>query len=434
MSPSAASWRAKSGSFFSSPGWKRRFSNSAISPGWSAATTRSASGPTQSDAKCTVRPPEARDSGSTSGRSDCKGSGPFGRPKCDITTGLPPRSMMAARVGASRSIRVASVNLPSLTGTFRSARTRTRLPATLRSSSVWKRGIGEAPLRVGGAFYRCALPHCKCAVRPYLKPAMANTLEKLAFEATQAARIGWFFGHKALVARLTKPAPAPHLHGRPMPDRQKLIADLWRLVERDWHNIEAGIYAPPEDGRGNPFDGLRRAADFFADLRAVETRRHGGAADVLLRDKEAERYPRYYRRMFHFQSDGYLSEASAERYDYQVEVLFGGGASLMRRQALVPLRAALRRHSGGSHFGGSGTARLLDIGCGTGSFLREVKRNFPRLAVTGLDLSEPYLRVARRRLADWSRVTLIPGAAEAIPVPDGEFEIISCIYLFHELP
>ena len=258
---------------------------------------------------------------------------------------------------------------------------------------------------------------------------MANTLEKLAFEATQAARIGWFFGHKALAARLTKPAPAPQLRGRAVPDRQKLIADLWRLVERDWRNIEAGIYAPPEDGRGNPLDGLRRAADFFADLSAVEARRHGSAADVLLCDKEAERYPRYYRRMFHFQSDGYLSEASAERYDYQVEVLFGGGASLMRRQALVPLRAALRRHPGGP-----GRARLLDIGCGTGSFLREVKRNFPRLAVTGVDLSEPYLKVAQRRLADWSRVTLIPGAAEAMPFPDGEYEIVSCIYLFHELP
>jgi ubiquinone/menaquinone biosynthesis C-methylase UbiE len=263
---------------------------------------------------------------------------------------------------------------------------------------------------------------------------MANPLEKLAFEATQAARIGWYFGHKALVARLTKPTPAPHLRGRAVPDRQKLIADLWRLVERDWHNIEAGIYAPPEDGRGNPLDGLRRAADFFADLAAVEARRHGSAADILLRDKEAERYPRYYRRMFHFQSDGYLSEASAERYDYQVEVLFGGGASLMRRQALVPLRAALRRHSGRRHSGGPAAARLLDIGCGTGSFLREVKRNFPRLAVTGLDLSDPYLAVAGRRLADWSRVALISAAAEAMPFPDGEFEIVSCIYLFHELP
>ena len=259
---------------------------------------------------------------------------------------------------------------------------------------------------------------------------MANPFDRLTFETTQAARIGWFFGHKALAARLTRPVAAPpELHGRTMPDRQRLLADLWRLIERDWQNIETGLYAAPEDGRGNPLDGLRRAVDFFADLGAVEARRHGVAADALLREPEAERYPRYYRRMFHYQSDGYLSEASAERYDYQVEVLFGGGAAPMRRQALVPLREALRRHPGGP-----ASARLLDIGCGTGAFLREVKRNFPRLSVTGLDLSQPYLAVARRRLADWSRVVLTPAPAEEMPFPEAEFDIVSCIYVFHELP
>jgi ubiquinone/menaquinone biosynthesis C-methylase UbiE len=173
---------------------------------------------------------------------------------------------------------------------------------------------------------------------------------------------------------------------------------------------------------------LRRAVDFFTDLSAVEARRHGDAADTLLRRPEAQRYPRYYRRAFHFQSDGYLSEASAERYDYQVEVLFGGGAAAMRRQALVPLGDTVRRG------GGPAKARLLDIGCGTGAFLREVKRNYPRLAVTGLDLSSPYLAVASRRLAEWSRVTMVEAAAEAMPFPTAEFDVATCIYLFHELP
>src|SRR5437763_954536 len=257
--------------------------------------------------------------------------------------------------------------------------------------------------------------------------AMPNAFDKLAFEAAQAVRIGWFFGQKLLAARLARPVPAPpELRGRKMPDRQRLVADLWQLIERDWRNVEAGIYAKPEDRDGGPLFGLRRTVDFFADLGAVEARRHGSPAEVLLHEPETAQYPVYYRRKFHFQSDGYLSEASAERYDHQVEVLFGGGAAAMRRQALVPLREAVRRSGSG--------ARLLDIGCGTGAFLREAKRNHPRLAVTGLDLSAPYLAVARRRLKDWSRIELVESPAEAMPFPDAAFDIATCIYLFHELP
>jgi ubiquinone/menaquinone biosynthesis C-methylase UbiE len=260
---------------------------------------------------------------------------------------------------------------------------------------------------------------------------MVGAFDKLVFEAAQAARIGWFFGQKLLAGRLSRPVPALRRRAMPvskMPGRQRLVADLWRLIERDWRNIAAGIYAMPEDWQGGPLAELRRAFDFFADLGAVEARRHGTATDALLDAAAARPYPEYYRRKFHFQSDGYLSPTSAERYDHQVEVLFGGGAAAMRRQALVPLRAALRR------CGSVRVARLLDIGSGTGAFLREVKRNYPPLAVAGIDLSTPYLAVARRRLAAWSRVALGVAAAEAMPFPAATFDVVSCIYLLHELP
>jgi ubiquinone/menaquinone biosynthesis C-methylase UbiE len=259
---------------------------------------------------------------------------------------------------------------------------------------------------------------------------MATALDKLLYDTAQAARVSWFFGQKLLAARLSKPMPLPDsLKGRSMPDRRRILADLRKLLEQDWRNIEAGLYAAPEDWRGNPLAELREAVDFFADLRNVEARRHGDPADSLLRHPEAERYPAYYRRNFHFQSDGYLSTASAERYDHQVEVLFGGGAAAMRRQALPPLREALLQTPGGAR-----SARLLDIACGTGAFLAEVKRNYPRLAVTGIDLSAPYLDVARRRLASWSRVALIEANAEALPLAAASVDIVSCVYLFHELP
>ncbi len=259
---------------------------------------------------------------------------------------------------------------------------------------------------------------------------MATALDKLFYDTAQAARVSWFFGQKLLAARLSKPMPLPDsLKGRPMPDRRRILADLRKLLEQDWRNIEAGLYAAPDEWRGSPLAELRDAVDFFADLRHVEARRHGDPGDSLLKSPEASRYPAYYRRHFHFQSDGYLSAASAERYDHQVEVLFGGGAAAMRRQALPPLREALLAIPGGAR-----SARLVDLACGTGAFLAEVKRNYPRLAVTGVDLSAPYLEVARRRLAAWSRVALVEANAEALPLADASVDIVTCVYLFHELP
>src|SRR5271156_2465797 len=228
---------------------------------------------------------------------------------------------------------------------------------------------------------------------------MATPLDKLLYDTAQAARVSWFFGQKLLAARLSKPMKLPErLKGRAMPDRARILGDLRKLLDQDWRNIKAGLYATPEDWRGNPLAGLRGAIDFFAGRGAVEARRHGPPSERLLATPDAARYPAYYRRHFHFQSDGYLSAGSAERYDHQVEVLFGGGAAAMRRQALVPLKRALADHSVDARHG----VRLLDIACGTGRFLCEIKANYPRLRVTGLDLSPHYLAVARRELAPWS--------------------------------
>ena len=237
---------------------------------------------------------------------------------------------------------------------------------------------------------------------------MPSALDKLAFNAAQVARISWFFGQKLLAARLSRPLPMSELlRGRPMPDRCRILADLRALIEQDWRNIEAGYYLPSAVQLDNPFDELRRALDFFADLSAVERRRHGGPEESLLTAAPAGHYPRYYLQKFHFQSDGYLSSASAERYDHQVEVLFGGGGAAMRRQALVPLKTALFDEPTSS----CGRPRLLDVACGTGQFLREVKANHPRLRVTGLDLSPHYLDHARKTLASWSRVRQIGRAS-----------------------
>ncbi len=99
----------------------------------------------------------------------------------------------------------------------------------------------------------------------------------------------------------------------------------------------------------------------------------------------------------------------------------------MRRQALPPLHAA---------FAGRDKRKLslIDIGCGTGRFLDFLKQAWPRLPALGLDMSEAYIKHARRHLKRWSRIGLMVGNAEAIPVPDASQDAVTSLFLFHELP
>ena len=253
------------------------------------------------------------------------------------------------------------------------------------------------------------------------------TLERLAYRASQRMRVSWYFGQKWLSARLTAEVPAPPDLKERMPDRARILADLRALLEQDWRNIEEGYYRLPESVVADPLAALQKAGRYFADLRHVDRRRCADGNDEVFRATPPGRYPRYYLQNFHYQTDGWLSRRSAELYDHQVEVLFGGGADAMRRQALVPLGRVLAER-------GVRSSALIDLACGTGRFLREVKSNYPRLAVTALDLSPHYLEVAREALAPWSRTAFLEAPAEAVPADDASFDVVTCIFLFHELP
>ena len=251
-------------------------------------------------------------------------------------------------------------------------------------------------------------------------------LARTAYRLSQNLRLGWFSAQYALSRRFTEKIPLPEHLKAAMPSSRQLAADRQQLFDRDLRNIEAGYYRLPHDLIENPAEALRQSLAYFADLPNVNRRRRG-EADTALSGDEAERFPDYYRRAFHHQSDGYLSERSARLYDYQVEVLFGGAADAMRRQALVPIHHFLRDRR-------IAACRLVDIACGTGRFLTFVKDNYPRLAVTALDVSPYYLDEARRNLRPWSRIEFVAAAIETEPLPAASHDIATCIYLFHELP
>jgi ubiquinone/menaquinone biosynthesis C-methylase UbiE len=251
--------------------------------------------------------------------------------------------------------------------------------------------------------------------------------QRLAYDLGQATRVAWFLGHSRMAEQLTPPLLEPVEVRGSLPTRAALLRDLLALLQQDRANIAAGLYRLPDDLAPDPVAAWRASQRFLSDIGRVGLRRRRHGHREIAQSAGHARYPDYYLRNFHYQTDGYLSEHSAELYDFQVEVLFNGAADAMRRQALV----ALARHLKGSRLADQ---PLLDVACGTGRFLRMVKHNYPRLPVTGLDLSRPYLAKAREALAPWSWTRLVEAAAERLPFGDASFAAVTCIYLFHELP
>jgi ubiquinone/menaquinone biosynthesis C-methylase UbiE len=267
---------------------------------------------------------------------------------------------------------------------------------------------------------------------------MSSPLSRLAtraaYGASQLPRLAWYVGHSLAVRRLLaearrkdKQAKPRALANAPLPDRGRLYADMALLLQQDLANVEAGVYPLPADHDGSLWTRLRRSRLFFEDLPEIHRRRESNAHSEVLSEGEHWRRPRYYLQNFHFQSGGWMTDDSAERYDTQVEVLFNGTGNAMRRQALPQLHEVFAGRD-------QRKLRLLDIGCGTGRFLDCLKQAWPRLPALGLDLSEPYLRHAKRHLRRWSKTNLAVGNAESLPLPDASQDAVTSIFLFHELP
>ncbi len=252
---------------------------------------------------------------------------------------------------------------------------------------------------------------------------MLSRLDRVAYRTQQLSML---IGATALqeTARILSRTPRPKVPATIIPILRSRVEALYA---RDLANVRDGLYPRALLFQVPHRDYARVLPQLIRDTpRILARKKRGDYKDLPPIDRS--RYPAYYRRNFHWQTDGYLSDHSADIYDLGVELLFRGTADIMRRQVIPPVTRYLREQPDHRRM------RLLDVACGTGRTLHQLAIAHPHLAFHGVDLSAPYVQAARRLLADVDEVSLAVENAETLPYADATFDAVTCVYLFHELP
>lgn len=75
---------------------------------------------------------------------------------------------------------------------------------------------------------------------------------------------------------------------------------------------------------------------------------------------------------------------------------------------------------------------ILDLGCGTGALLEQIRELNLAEELSGIDISAEMLKIAKSRLGN--HATLILGDTEKLPFQDNSFDAIICNDSFHHYP
>jgi len=266
---------------------------------------------------------------------------------------------------------------------------------------------------------------------------MSDTLTKLTYQAFQQGKSIFGLAHKNLGTQLRNLINPPLSELKTQPLSPELLLKFRQLLneilEADWQDAERGVY-PESLLFDNPWeDFLLYYPLVWLDMPKTWERANRKRYQEFDASIATEGYPSYFLQNFHHQTDGYLSDMSANLYDLQVEILFNGAADPMRRRVLAPLKQGITASF-------SGTApqqiRVLDVACGTARTLKFIRATLPQASLYGTDLSPAYLRKANQLLSEipGELPQLVQANAEELPYRDHHFHGVTCVFLFHELP
>lgn len=239
----------------------------------------------------------------------------------------------------------------------------------------------------------------------------------------------------------------------------RLFLEAALCYEQDYAKIEDGEYREPWDmqlghRQSSPVNVATQTSRFISEAIGTLGRRTRGEQkdrDTWITDPASPTlYPEYYRTAFHYQTDGWMSQKSADVYEASTETLFLGRQDSMQRTSLPALVAQSKKLAGDER-----PMKVLEVAAGTGRFMTFARDNLPLdTEYTAVDLSPYYLDAARENDKYWRKTRreeenrnggnmgrddikparLIQAQAEDLPFEDESFDAVVCVYLYHELP
>jgi len=240
----------------------------------------------------------------------------------------------------------------------------------------------------------------------------------------------------------------------------RILLEASLAYEQDYKRISDGKYKLPYDmytlnRQNSPIFAGQQTIRFVNEAIGTIARSNRGTEEdkrTWLTGTKSSLYPDYYHNAFHYQTDGWMSSTSANVYETSTETLFLGRQDAMQRTALAPLveyandTEQMKRNNGRP-------LKVLEVACGTGRFLTFARDNLPaETEFAAVDLSPFYLDKARDNDKNWRSIRkqnngsddvepvevkplrLVQAKAEDLPFSDEEFDVVMCIYLYHEVP
>tara|TARA_Y100001968_G_C19453202_1_gene770209 strand:+ start:8031 stop:9086 length:1056 start_codon:yes stop_codon:yes gene_type:complete len=257
-------------------------------------------------------------------------------------------------------------------------------------------------------------------------------ISKIAYHTLQQSKSLAGLAHKGISTTLMELIyPGNQLPSFPF--QRELLNELQKsmreLEELDWKEAEEGLYPKRQLFEAPWIEWARKYPFVWLDMPSTWKRRKQSKTRDIPEGVNPELYPDYYLQNFHHQTDGYLSDHSAELYDLQVEILFNGTADSMRRRVIGPLKTGLKAFN-------NKQLNVLDVATGTGRTLQQIRSSMPEVELFGIDLSGSYLKQANKYLSSrkGEMIQLSKGNAEHLSFKSNSMQGITCVFLLHELP